>query len=93
MKEGINTPIIDWFKTVYSEVRRLDECHICRKTFSNEDIVTPLSCGKYHYFHSACIEEWSKTHSDCPLCKKPIASAEASKEKKRSRNARRKAKR
>ena len=40
--------------------------------FSDSDTVTPLPCDKRHYFHSRCIEEWSKTCSDCPLCKKPF---------------------
>ena len=32
-------------------------------------MVTSLPCDKRHYFHSACIEQWSETNNDCPLCK------------------------
>lgn len=50
--------VFDWNK--YSEH---EECVICLLAFSDTDTVTPLPCDKRHYFHSACIEEWSKSHS------------------------------
>ena len=46
-----------------------EECVICLMPFEDSDMVTPLPCDKRHYFHSACIEQWSKTNNDCPLCK------------------------
>lgn len=59
--------VFDWRK--YTEH---EECVICLQTFDDTDTVTPLPCDKRHYFHSACIEEWSKSHSECPLCKTPF---------------------
>ena len=44
-------------------------CVICIMLFADADMVTPLPCDKRHYFHSLCIEQWSKNNNDCPLCK------------------------
>ena len=52
-----------------SKFNEHEECVICLLPFESTDMVTPLPCDKRHYFHSKCIEEWSRNHNDCPLCK------------------------
>lgn len=62
--------VFDWNK-----FNEHEECVICLLAFKDTDTVTPLPCDKRHYFHSACIEEWSNSHSECPLCKAPFDNA------------------
>jgi hypothetical protein len=49
-----------------------DDCAICLMAFGEDDDVTPLPCDIRHYFHTACIEDWFKQNTTCPLCKKVI---------------------
>ena len=56
----------------FSQHTEHKECCICMVDFESSDMVTQLPCDKRHYFHSACIERWSMTHNDCPLCKAPF---------------------
>lgn len=56
----------------FSEFSEHKECVICLMPFTNDCMVTTLPCDERHYFHSKCIEEWSRNHHDCPLCKKPF---------------------
>ena len=37
------------------------ECCICMVEYKEQDMVTRLPCDKRHFFHSDCIELWSKT--------------------------------
>ena len=52
------------------------EGHQCTICFANEDDEdatqhkTLVSTPCNHIFHSACIKEWFKTHSTCPLCRR-----------------------
>lgn len=56
--------IFDWNK-----FKDHEECIICLEAFTANDTVTPLPCDKRHYFHSKCIEEWSQSHTVCPICR------------------------
>ena len=55
-----------------SKHREQSECCICMVEYQPSDMVTPLPCDKRHFFHSECIERWSLTQNDCPLCKEPF---------------------
>ncbi len=44
-------------------------CSICRESGGR---VQSLSCHPTHSFHPACISEWKKRKSECPLCRAPI---------------------
>ena len=66
-KLGMMSRLFDWNKN-----KEHKECCICMVDFEVSDMVTPLPCDKRHYFHSECIEQWSKSHNDCPLCKAPF---------------------
>ena len=50
------------------------QCTICFANEDDEDAAakqkTLVSTPCNHIFHSACIEEWLKTHSTCPLCRR-----------------------
>jgi len=50
----------------------MQECAICQVEYLEEDEITPLPCNPNHYFHSACIEPWFKTKTECPLCRAPV---------------------
>lgn len=50
----------------------VDDCAICLVNFGDDEEVVPLPCNPRHYFHEACIEEWLKTNSVCPLCRTPV---------------------
>ena len=56
--------IFDWGK-----FKEHEECVICLEAFEDSHLVTPLPCDKRHYFHSKCIESWSRNNTSCPLCK------------------------
>jgi len=40
--------------------------------YKDDDDITPLSCHKYHYFHTACLEGWMRAKVTCPLCRARI---------------------
>ena len=46
-----------------------ESCVICQEDFSesNKHKVT-LHCG--HKYHKACLREWLKDNSSCPMCRK-----------------------
>jgi len=64
------------FKTVernieYSSPGMVERCSICLVDFINgERVVFLLPC--LHYFHIHCIGPWIRSHSNCPLCRRPI---------------------
>ena len=62
---GTDSRVWDPFKFTEHE-----ECTICLMEFTKDDYVTVLPCDVRHYFHAHCIQEWSRQHSNCPLCKK-----------------------
>ena len=41
-------------------------CSICLEDFSEGDKIIYLPC--FHYYHSVCIEKWTKSSNKCPLC-------------------------
>ena len=45
------------------------ECTICLCEYEGDALVTVLPCDIRHYFHTECINDWSKVNSTCPLCK------------------------
>ena len=49
--------------------REHKECSICLSEFDNNAMVTVLPCDVRHYFHAECIQDWSRIHTTCPLCK------------------------
>ncbi|KAF4652499.1 hypothetical protein FOL46_009703 [Perkinsus olseni] len=45
-----------------------DQCMICLNDFSPSDPpLRVLPCS--HVFHAACIDEWLRRNTDCPICK------------------------
>ena len=49
-----------------------DICIVCQDSFGESDEVIALPCDSKHIFHNACIAEWLKTKTICPICKKDI---------------------
>ena len=49
--------------------REHTECSICLTEFDESSMVTVLPCDVRHYFHAKCIQDWSRIHTNCPLCK------------------------
>ena len=45
-----------------------NSCPICFDDNTENLVTTPCK----HIYHTACIEEWLKTHTNCPLCRKEI---------------------
>lgn len=41
-----------------------EECPIC---LSSNDVQIVLTCG--HHYHKMCLSEWTKNHSNCPVCR------------------------
>ncbi|GKV08393.1 hypothetical protein SLEP1_g20025 [Rubroshorea leprosula] len=48
------------------------ECVICLSSFEDKDVGRQLpKCG--HGFHVQCIDMWLQSHSNCPICRAPLA--------------------
>lgn len=48
------------------------ECVICLSLFEDNDMGRSLpKCG--HCFHVECIDMWLGSHTNCPICRGPIA--------------------
>uniref|UniRef100_J3NEI0 RING-type domain-containing protein n=1 Tax=Oryza brachyantha TaxID=4533 RepID=J3NEI0_ORYBR len=43
------------------------ECSICLERCGDADGLIELRCK--HIFHSACLEQWLRSRSDCPYCR------------------------
>ncbi|KGN66278.1 RING-H2 finger protein ATL39 [Cucumis sativus] len=53
-----------------------NECAVCLSAFEDGEEVKKLPrCT--HTFHASCIDMWLYSHSDCPLCRAPVAVAVA----------------
>ncbi|KAL7195338.1 hypothetical protein ACSBR1_035541 [Camellia fascicularis] len=44
------------------------ECPVCLSAFMDGEVVREVNVCK-HLFHSACIDMWLCSHSDCPVCR------------------------
>lgn len=50
------------------------DCAICMERFHESHKVVQLSCFNAHIFHRSCLTAWVRGgHTDCPLCRRPIA--------------------
>lgn len=52
-----------------------EECAVCLSAFEDGEEVKKLPRCK-HMFHASCIDMWLYSHSDCPLCRAPVAAPE-----------------
>lgn len=52
---------------VQQPLPRTQECAICLADNSAAADAVQLPCG--HWFHHACISEWSRTKCNCPKCR------------------------
>ncbi|KAF7818188.1 pectinesterase inhibitor-like [Senna tora] len=52
--------------------RPLHECAVCLSEFQ-EDEEGRLLPNCNHGFHTHCIDKWFRSHSNCPLCRAPVA--------------------
>jgi hypothetical protein len=50
-----------------------EECAVCMESFSAGDEVRVLPCN--HEFHVACVDQWLRMRSTCPLCRSNITTA------------------
>ncbi|CAH8358857.1 unnamed protein product [Eruca vesicaria subsp. sativa] len=47
------------------------DCPICHEyMFTSRNVVKPLPCG--HLMHSACFQEYTRSHYTCPVCSKSL---------------------
>ena len=46
------------------------ECSICLERCGDADGLIRLHCK--HVFHSACLEQWLRSHGDCPYCRASV---------------------
>ena len=44
-----------------------EPCPICVEAFMEDDTVITLDCN--HCFHEACVTQWLKVNSVCPMCR------------------------
>ncbi|KAM1784599.1 hypothetical protein FF1_037554 [Malus domestica] len=53
------------------------DCSVCLSEFEEDESLRLLpKCN--HAFHLPCIDTWLKSHSNCPLCRATVVSANAS---------------
>ena len=53
---------------IYKSIVSDEVCSICTDNDNNETKVKIDNCR--HIFHRTCLQEWFKTNSTCPLCRK-----------------------
>ncbi|CAF0920124.1 unnamed protein product [Rotaria sp. Silwood1] len=46
------------------------QCYICLEDFQSIDSIKILNCQ--HIFHSECINEWLRSHSNCAYCRTTV---------------------
>lgn len=46
-----------------------DSCIICAELFKEKSAVVQLPCSVKHLFHEACIKQWIKNKTICPICR------------------------
>ena len=46
-----------------------NDCSICMQEMEDLTMVTTSCC---HQFHDACLKEWFKKHTNCPICRNEI---------------------
>lgn len=52
------------------------DCSVCMEEFGEGEVTRRLPC--LHIYHKACIDRWLlQCNASCPICKVPIADAEA----------------
>ncbi|XP_057972762.1 RING-H2 finger protein ATL33-like [Malania oleifera] len=49
-----------------------DECPVCLSPYADGERIRRLSSCK-HSFHASCIDKWLYSHSNCPVCRVPVA--------------------
>lgn len=52
-----------------------EKCIICLDELSDHGgdcMRHSVSKGSFHAFHSSCIANWLKRHSNCPVCRQPV---------------------
>lgn len=45
-------------------------CSICLHDFVVDECVVRLECNPQHCYHTACIADWWRVSTTCPLCRK-----------------------
>jgi hypothetical protein len=64
-----STPGAQPFPSTIGKPAEEETCSICLLEFKGADVVRSLPCNVPHIFHRPCIDEWFRTHTECPLCK------------------------
>ncbi|XAR72852.1 hypothetical protein NMG60_11019630 [Bertholletia excelsa] len=57
--------------SVHTRKSSVHECAVCLLEFEENDYIRTLPVC-YHAFHVDCIDEWLKSHANCPLCRAAI---------------------
>ncbi|CDW74279.1 zinc finger protein [Stylonychia lemnae] len=60
------------FESIEERNNNTIDCQICLNKFLDDDEITELNCDQRHYFHTECIQTWTKRKLECPLCKEPV---------------------
>ena len=72
VNNGVDPNILNNLEvTRIGDISKLNEenkkCIICLENFKEGDEGIFLPC--FHLFHKDCVNEWLKSHNDCPVCK------------------------
>lgn len=65
-------------KTNEQKTQENDQCAICLESLyknQEKEIVSTLFCK--HSFHEACLHEWEKNQTTCPICRNKIGENKA----------------
>ncbi|KAL9661078.1 hypothetical protein QQ045_025898 [Rhodiola kirilowii] len=74
--QGLQQSVIDSISVVkYKKDEGLvegNDCSICLSEFEEDESLRLLpKCA--HAFHVPCIDQWFRSHKNCPLCRSPIS--------------------
>ena len=57
---------------------RHEKCAICLSDYEKGEDVRLLPCGGNHVFHKACVDDWLRINTSCPICRGSCISSTSS---------------
>ena len=68
----------DVYEVIAYNRSNIDGCNICLDTLSNPKLqIARIKCECQNIFHLKCLDQWLKSNSTCPACRKKVEKIES----------------